>query len=57
MNRLLPRLESGNVAELQGAIRAGINDLYRKLDEAAKRTRNPWTQWHLKTLKATLERA
>lgn len=57
VNMLLSRLGSDNSAELQVAIRAGINDLYPKLEEAAKRTRDPQTQWHLKTLKATLERA
>ena len=57
MNLLLSRLGSDNSPELQGAIRAGINDLYPKLDEAIKRTRDPQTQWHLRSLKAALEKA
>ena len=57
VNLLLSRLGSDNSPELQGAIRAGINDLYPKLDEAIKRTRDPQTQWHLRSLKAALEKA
>ena len=57
VNMLLARLGSDNSAEPPAAIRAGIDDPYPKLDEAAKRTRDPQTQWHLKTLKAALERA
>ena len=36
VNLLLSRLGSDNAPELQGAIRAGINDLYPKLDEATR---------------------
>ena len=41
VNLLLSRLGSDNSAELQGAIRAGINDLYPKLDEAIEEDARP----------------
>jgi hypothetical protein len=57
VNLLLSQLGSDNSPELQAAIRAGLNDLYPKLDEAMKRARDPQTQWHLRSLKAVLEKA
>jgi hypothetical protein len=53
---LVAKLGSSN-PELEAAIRSGINDLYPMLNEAVKRTRDARTEWHLKSLKAALERA
>jgi hypothetical protein len=48
--------DDAGAGEMQAAIRAGISDLSAKLDKASKNAREPQTQWHLKSLKATLNR-
>jgi hypothetical protein len=48
--------DDDNAGEMQAAIRAGINELGAKLDQAASKSRDPQTQWHLKNLKAMLDR-
>jgi hypothetical protein len=48
--------DGDSAGEMQAAIRAGIAQLGAKLDQGAKKSRDPQTQWHLKNLKAALDR-
>jgi len=43
-----------NAGEMQAAIRAGLNDLATRLNQAVSKTRDPQTQWHLRNLRASL---
>jgi hypothetical protein len=45
---------SGGPSEFRVALRAGLNDLAGKLDQAAKKVRDPRTRGHLEDLKATI---
>jgi len=55
--RILVSMLSASEPETEAAARAGINDLYPMLKEAADKARDPQTQWHLKMLKSALESA
>jgi len=48
--------DDDSAGEMQAAIRAGLNDLAARLNQAASKARDPQTQWHLRNLKASLDR-
>jgi Met-zincin/Domain of unknown function (DUF5117) len=48
---------SSGPSEFRVALRAGLTDLAIKLDQAAKKVRDPQTRGHLKDLKAAIDRS
>jgi len=54
VNLLVSSLSSSEPSEFRGALRSALGDLASKLDQAAKKVRDPQTQAHLKDLKAAL---
>jgi hypothetical protein len=46
--------DDDSAGEMQAAIRAGLNDLAAKLNQAVIKARDPQTQWHLRNLRAAL---
>ena len=55
VNLLVSKLSSSDGAsEFRVAVRAGLSDLGNKLDQAAKKVRDPQTRGHLEDLKASI---
>jgi hypothetical protein len=46
--------DDDSAGEMQAAIRAGVNDLNTRLNQAVSKARDPQTQWHLRNLRAAL---
>jgi len=54
VNLLLSAFSNAGPSEFKAALRTGINDLFKKLEQAGKNVRDPPTRAHLKDLSAAI---